>query len=180
MLTTAVIDKVEGLVEVINKHEEIVAAGFYGVAPPEGVKVPTKEFTPKDGGAFFAIPRHEGYSTSSSSVLHSAALRFFKGVMGGPYFDLEAIWEEHCKFEFADRSVEETMATMVEEPYVNDIPTMTGGVGRELLTEFYRNHFIFSNPEDSELVLVSRTIGVDRIIDEFVFKGTHDRPIGWM
>jgi carboxymethylenebutenolidase len=43
--------------------------------------------------------------------------------MGGPYFDLEAIWEEHTYFEFAEREVEKTMGTMVEEPYVNHIPT---------------------------------------------------------
>ncbi|KAK5652382.1 hypothetical protein OQA88_10574 [Cercophora sp. LCS_1] len=175
-----VFDKTNGIAEAINAHPAIVAAGFYGSAPPEGVKIPTREFPPKDGGAFFAIPSHKEYSASSASVLHSATLRFFKGVMNGPYFDLEAIWEEHTRYEFENRSLEETMATMVEEPYVNNIPTLTGGIGRKWLTEFYRDHFIFSNPEDSELVLVSRTIGVDRIIDEFVFKCTHDRPIGWM
>lgn len=29
------------------------------------------------------------------------------------------------------------------EPYVNHVPTMTGGVGREALAAFYRDHFIF-------------------------------------
>lgn len=57
---------------------------------------------------------------------------------------------------------------------------MTGGVGRERLTNFYRHHFIFNNPKDTELVLVSRTIGVDRICDEFIFKFTHDMEIDWL
>ena len=100
--------------------------------------------------------------------------------MGGPYFDLEAIWDEHTRYEFADRSVEETMATMVDEPYVNHIPTLTGGIGREKLTGFYRSHFIFSNPDDAALELVSRTVGIDRIVDEFLFNCTHDRTIDWL
>lgn len=45
--------------------------------------------------------------------------------MGGPYFDLEVIWDEHTYYEFDDRSVECTMATMVQEPYVNHIPTVS-------------------------------------------------------
>jgi carboxymethylenebutenolidase len=45
--------------------------------------------------------------------------------MGGPYFDLEEIWEEHTYYEFADRSVEHTMSTMVQEPYVNHVPTVS-------------------------------------------------------
>jgi carboxymethylenebutenolidase len=44
--------------------------------------------------------------------------------MGGPFFDLEKIWEEHAFYEFGDRSVEKTMGTMVQEPYVNHVPTV--------------------------------------------------------
>lgn len=57
---------------------------------------------------------------------------------------------------------------------------MTGGIGRSALTNFYRNHFIFSNPEDTKLELVSRTVGTDRVIDEFIFSFTHDRVIDWL
>jgi hypothetical protein len=42
--------------------------------------------------------------------------------------DLIALWEAHCRFEFETRDVDATMATMVAEPYVNHVPTMTGGV----------------------------------------------------
>ena len=103
-----------------------------------------------------------------------------KPLLGGPYFDLEAIWDEHTKYEFEDRSVDKTMATMVDEPYVNHIPTLTGGIGRENLTKFYRDHFIHSNAEDAQLELVSRTVGIDRIVDEFLFNFTHDRVVDWL
>lgn len=57
---------------------------------------------------------------------------------------------------------------------------MTGGVGRASLTQFYRNNFIFLNSADTELELVSRSIAIDRVIDEFIFKFTHDRVIDWL
>lgn len=131
-------------------------------------------------GAFFAIPAHTNYRAGAAGLAHSRSLAFVKDGLGGPHFDLATIWDEHTRFEFADRSVARTMATMVAEPYVNHIPTLTGGVGRRHLTAFYRDHFIFSNPADTELELVSRTVGTDRIVDEFLFKCTHDRVIDWL
>jgi carboxymethylenebutenolidase len=72
------------------------------------------------------------------------------------------------------------MATMVDEPYVNDIPTMTGGVGHDQLKRFYKYHFIDANPPDTKLVPVSRTVGTDRLVDEMLFSFTHTSEIDWM
>lgn len=72
------------------------------------------------------------------------------------------------------------MQTMVAEPYVNHVPTMIGGVGRKELTAFYRDHFIFANPPDSSLEVVSRTVGIDRIVDEFIFKCNHSTLWEWL
>ncbi len=128
-------------------------------------------------GAYFTIPAHDHYVASAAAIAHTRSLTFLKPLMGGPYFDLEKIWDEHTFYEFGDRSVEDTMATMVQEPYVNHVPTLTGGIGRDRLTKFYRDHFIFSNPDDSNLELISRTVGIDRVIDEFLFNCTHDKVI---
>ena len=146
----------------------------------------------------FAQPFTAEFSYSTEAVSHTRNLTFLKPVMGGPFFDLEDIWEEHMYYEFTDRSVEHTMSTMVQEPYVNHIPTvripkicfqtliltfdlqMTGGIGREALTAFYRENFIFLNSQDTEQELLSRTIGVDRIVDEFLFKFTHDKQLDWL
>jgi carboxymethylenebutenolidase len=57
---------------------------------------------------------------------------------------------------------------------------MTGGIGREHLTNFYRNHFIFKNSADTGMELISRTVGIDRVIDEFIFSFTHDAEIDWL
>lgn len=57
---------------------------------------------------------------------------------------------------------------------------MTGGIGRQPLSDFYQNHFVESNPADTEIELISRTVGIDRVIDEFIFKFTHDVAIDWL
>jgi carboxymethylenebutenolidase len=57
---------------------------------------------------------------------------------------------------------------------------LTGGVGRSALTDFYRHNFIFNNSADTALELISRSIAIDRIIDEFIFSFTHDRELDWL
>ncbi|KAL2398011.1 hypothetical protein ABEF95_000965 [Exophiala dermatitidis] len=128
----------------------------------------------------FAIPSHADFDSVNESIAHTRNLTFLKKYIRGADFDLERIWEEHTYFEFVVRSVPETMATMVQEPYVNHIPTMTGGIGRERLTNFYRHHFIYNNPEDTSMTPVSRTVGIDRICDEFIFNFTHDKQMDWI
>lgn len=72
----------------------------------------------------FVLPGHEHYDAAAAGVAHTRSLGFLKKHIGGPVFDLETIWDEHTLFEFGERSVEKTMGTMVEEPYVNHIPTV--------------------------------------------------------
>jgi carboxymethylenebutenolidase len=95
-------------------------------------------------------------------------------------WSLEALWEEHCRHEFETRDVDATMATMVDEPYVNHIPTMTGGVGHDQLKWFYKHHFIGANPPDTTMTPVSRTVGTDSIVDEMIFRFTHTTAVDWM
>lgn len=190
-LTTALDPKGDNLA-VSGRIKGVVSYGSLpGLAQPylchlaeNGVKSTSGNKTiyryPEVQSTSFILPTHPDYLPASAAVAHSRSLEFLKKQLGGPWFDLEAIWEEHTRLEFADRAVEETMNTMVAEPYVNHVPTMTGGIGRENLTSFYAKHFIFSNPDDTELQLISRTIGIDRVVDEFIFSLTHDRVIDWL
>ena len=66
------------------------------------------------------------------------------------------------------------------QPYVNHIPTMTGGVGHDELKRFYKYHFIQGNPPDLRLTPISRTVGDSQIVDEFIFGFTHTTVIDWM
>ncbi|KAE8371652.1 hypothetical protein BDV26DRAFT_302589 [Aspergillus bertholletiae] len=146
----------------------------------EKLEAVTEFYYPKLKSHLFATPFQETFNYWSESVSHTRNLSFFKPLMGGPYFDLETIWDEHTYYEFTDRSVEHTMSTMVDQPYVNHVPTLTGGIGRENLTNFYEHNFIFNNSEDTDIELISRTLGIDRVVDEFIFKFTHDKELDWL
>jgi carboxymethylenebutenolidase len=93
---------------------------------------------------------------------------------------LRNLWEEHMRHEFATHDAEETLATMVDDAYVNHIPVLTGGVGKGALREFYAKRFIPQMPPDTEVIPVSRTIGTDQLVDEMIFKFTHTVRMDWM
>jgi carboxymethylenebutenolidase len=93
---------------------------------------------------------------------------------------LNDLWEEHLRDEFVTRNPDATLDTMVPDAYVNHIPVMTGGVGHAQLHEFYARYFIPKMPADTEIVPVSRTIGVDRLVDEMILRFTHTLEMDWM
>jgi carboxymethylenebutenolidase len=93
---------------------------------------------------------------------------------------LRQLWEEHVRYEFSTRNTEDTLATMVEDAYVNHIPVLTGGVGKDELRAFYSKRFIPQMPPDTEMIPVSRTIGEDQLVDEMVFTFTHSIRMDWM
>lgn len=88
-----------------------------------------KEYTyPAASSYKFATPFQDEFHYNTENISHTRNLILLKEKMGGPYFDLETIWEEHTWYEFADRSMEHTMSTMVQEPYVNHVPTVSNDV----------------------------------------------------
>ncbi|WP_326546133.1 nuclear transport factor 2 family protein [Mycolicibacterium sp. ND9-15] len=89
-------------------------------------------------------------------------------------FDLGAIFDEHVADEFVAKDLAATMATMTADPFVNHVPTMMGGVGRQAVAEFYGAHFIGHWPDDTEIIPVSRTVGTDKVVDEMIMSFTHD------
>jgi len=93
---------------------------------------------------------------------------------------LNDLWEEHIRDEFTTRDTGATLDTMVPDAYVNHVPVLTGGVGREQLREFYSRHFIPRMPPDTQIVPISRTIGSQRLVDEMIFRFTHTVAMDWM
>jgi len=94
--------------------------------------------------------------------------------------ELARLWERHTELEFETKDAAATVATMTPDNYVNHVPVMTGGRGTAEMIEFYGTHFIPKMPADTTLRLLSRTVGDDRVIDEFVFSFTHDVEMDWM
>ncbi|KAL8626959.1 hypothetical protein Q9189_007347 [Teloschistes chrysophthalmus] len=82
--------------------------------------------------------------------------------------------------EFAAKDADGTMSTMVDEPYVNHIPTMTGGIGYKDLHKFYQDYFIPGNPPSLKMRLISRTIGTDRVVDELFVSFQHTQEVPWV
>ena len=93
---------------------------------------------------------------------------------------LKEVWEEHMKGEFATKSVDDTMATMIEGGHINHVPTMTGGQGLKAIRDFYTRFFIPQMPPDTKTTPISRTIGDTQIVDEMIFEFTHTVPMDWM
>lgn len=129
--------------------------------------------------AGFALPGSPAFDRPAQMMAKSRTLACLREVLG-PVYDIEALWEAHLYSEFAERDVDVSMATMVDDPYVFVVPTVTGGTGKERLHRWYSRHFHFQNPEDTEIVPISRTVGTDRLVDEFVFRFTHDRVMDWI
>ena len=88
------------------------------------------------------------------------------------------LWEAHLQAEFQDKDAVAACNAMVAHPYVNHIPVLTGGSGRPQLEHFYGKYFTV--PPDMELVPISRTVGQNRIVDEFVVRLTHTVQIDWL
>jgi carboxymethylenebutenolidase len=93
---------------------------------------------------------------------------------------LADLWDEHVRDEFATKDTSATLDTMVPDAYVNHIPVLTGGLGREQLHEFYSKHFIPKMPPDTEISPISRTIGSERLVDEMIVRFTHTIEMDWM
>ena len=93
--------------------------------------------------------------------------------------ELERLWSGHLKGEFETRDVEATLATMVEDAYVNHMPVNTGARGKQALRAFYRDDFIPSWPEDVQMTPVNRVVGAAQLVDELHCEFTHSRPMPW-
>jgi carboxymethylenebutenolidase len=91
-----------------------------------------------------------------------------------------ALFEKHVGAEFAG-DLDTTMATMSEDPHLNHVPTMAGGVGRDGVRAFYRDHLVGKFfPPDAKMESVSRTVGDTQVVEELFISFTHTTVIDWL
>jgi carboxymethylenebutenolidase len=121
----------------------------------------------------FNNPDRDTFHRSSASLAHSRTISFLRRAIG-PRYDLDGLWEKHLEGEFVTCDPDATIRTMVPRAYVNHVPTMIGGFGQRELHRYYKYHFIPQN-QGSTMIPVSRTIGGDRLVDEFIACFTHDK-----
>lgn len=144
-------------------------------AGPEDLRV----FLYDDCEPGFAVPETASFDGPAAALAWSHTISALKRAMG-PHYNLEELWAWHLACEFRLQDADAAIATMVDEPYVNHVPTLTGGFGREMLRRFYADHFVNQVPSDRRSIPISQTVGPDRIVDEKIFCFTHDAPIDWM
>jgi carboxymethylenebutenolidase len=90
------------------------------------------------------------------------------------------LFQSHVGAEL-DGDLDTTMATMSAEPHLNHVPTMAGGVGRDGVRAFYRDHLVGKFfPPDVQIRNVSRTVGEDQIVEELFISFTHTTVIDWL
>src|SRR5258708_35586011 len=90
------------------------------------------------------------------------------------------LFHKHVDAELAG-DLETTMNTMTEDPHLHNVPTMVGGVGREGVRAFYRDHLVGKFfPPDVNMTNVSSTVGSHQLVDELIITFTHTTPIDWM
>jgi carboxymethylenebutenolidase len=93
---------------------------------------------------------------------------------------IAAVLDEHLAAEFNRHDVDAAMATMAANPYLEHVPMMTGGSGRDEVRRFYADFWLPSWPDDVAVTPVSRTVGEERVVDELIVAFTHDRPVPFM
>jgi carboxymethylenebutenolidase len=98
-------------------------------------------------------------------------------VTTGP--NLEQVWADHLADEFVTKDVEATLATMVDDAFVNHVPVNTGGRGKGELRAFYRDVFIPSWPADLQMIPVNRVVGSGQLVDELRISFTHSKRMNW-
>ncbi|RXR24930.1 dienelactone hydrolase family protein [Sphingobium fluviale] len=130
-------------------------------------------------GHGFANPHRGFFSASAEELAYIRTLAIIRAAIG-PKFDLEGMWEQHIYHEFVTKDAHAVLDTMVEEPYVNITSTVMGGVGHDMLLRFYKYHFCDVHPDDTRIIPISRTVGVNRVVDEMIMCFTHDKEISWL
>jgi carboxymethylenebutenolidase len=91
-----------------------------------------------------------------------------------------ALFQQHVGAELAG-DLDTTMNTMSDDPHLNHVPTMAGGVGSDGVRAFYRDHLVGKFfPPDMEMTAVSSTVGQDQVVDELFIRFTHTTSIDWL
>jgi len=94
--------------------------------------------------------------------------------------DLVKLWDEHVSKEFVKRDLDETMATMSDDPYIKIIPVNIDRRGKEAVRSFYGDILIPSLPDDLHATLLNRVIGDKHVVDEIRFSLTHSKRMDWL
>lgn len=144
-------------------------------------KIQYPVFTYEGVDAGFAERDLDEYDAVADAIAWSRSLSTVRRGFGAEV-DLERVWDENEEQKYRGGNLDKLLDTYVKEPTpsVNFTPTMTGGFGREELRRYYRDYFLKNAPPTLHMRLISRTIGVDRIVDELYIQFKHTCQMPWI
>src|SRR5262249_6443427 len=116
------------------------------------------------------------FITLAATAAVTKSLRSDARVQGGIVMTSQTmvdLFQKHVNAELAG-DLDTTMATMSDDPHLNHVPTMAGGVGRDGVRAFYRDHLVGKFfPPDVKMTTVSQTVGDNQIAEELAISFTH-------
>ncbi|CAF9929996.1 MAG: hypothetical protein GOMPHAMPRED_005536 [Gomphillus americanus] len=128
-----------------------------------------------DSPVGFAEEDLEDHDPIAAELAWSRTLRVLREAFGMKV-DIEKIRDEYWE-DLRTGNIEKALH-LAPDAQVIYTPTLTGGVGKEL--ERFYSQFFRPTPLDLNAKLISRTIGVDRIVDEIQLNFIHDQMIPWL
>lgn len=134
--------------------------------------------------AGFVDPSSPAYSEVEANLAWTRSLASIRKGFG-KNVDLEPIANAHWIARFEDDDPDRASMAVIknmtqDSPHVTILPTLEGGMGRRKLAEFYGEFFVPSLVPDFDIRLISRTMGVNRIVDEMVVSFTHSDEVDWI
>ena len=93
---------------------------------------------------------------------------------------MEAVRERHSAAVYVGNDAGEVVGNFAGDAWMTCVPTMTGGISRQDLFLFYKDYYIRSSPPSLNIRLVSRTTGIDRVVDEMVISFKHSQEVPWI
>jgi carboxymethylenebutenolidase len=69
---------------------------------------------------------------------------------------------------------------MSDNPHVLMVPIAIGGRGRDGVYDYYHDYFLAQLPADIMPVPISQAIGKDILVEEAVYRFTHDQAMEWL
>jgi carboxymethylenebutenolidase len=167
-----------------NANQLQVHVAGLSQASPRPEMCDWKLYRYEDCATGFADASSKSYAEIEANLSWSRALAcvrkgFNKNV------DLEPIVQNVWNAKYQDDDPERASMSIVtnmtqNSAHVTILPTLEGGIGRKKIQEFYREFFVPSLVEDFKIRLVSRTMGVDRVVDEMVVSFTHSDEVDWI
>ncbi|KAF5697857.1 dienelactone hydrolase [Fusarium globosum] len=137
---------------------------------------PSYTYEAEPGFAEHDLDEYDGVSAELAWSRSLAAARKVFGI--NP--DLELVLEHNLQSKFFSKNLGKALSTFTthKTPHVTYMPTLTGATGAAELKRFYSESF--TTPPSLQITLLSRTIGVDRVVDEMHVQFKHTEEVQWI